>query len=418
MSDTDRLLIVDDERYVRKYLADVGRRLNFQVATASNREEFERKLPSFWPSVILLDLQMPGCDGIQMLKMIREMKSDAKIILVSGVDERTLNTASRLGEILGLNMDGVLRKPVLIGAMRSKLNKSRDVRAAVDADDLKKAIENGEIRPVYQPKVTRDAEGNWTMSEAEALARWHRDDSVTILPSEFISVADQYGLLGELTDSLLQQVAKQLRKWRDAGLNMTAAVNMSPSILADSNVPDKLESLMRHYDLDNSNLILELTETEVMQNPELAMEILGRIRLKGFGLSIDDFGTGYSSLEQLYRMPFNELKIDRFLIRDINSRIEAATIVEAMITLGHKLNLSVCAEGVESQHVLTFLLEAGCDKFQGYHIGRPASAEALQKCVREFNNTGFDSLGWNSGEASSELVADIKPNRPMPLLCL
>ena len=117
-------------------------------------------------------------------------------------------------------------------------------------------------------------------------------------------------------------------------------------------------------------------------------------------------------------MPFNELKIDRFLVRDIGTRLEAADIVEAIITLGHKLRLSVCAEGVESQHALSFLLESGCDKFQGFYIGRPVSAEALEQRAREFEARGFESLGWQSDAAPLESCESAEKRRSLPLLCL
>ena len=153
-----------------------------------------------------------------------------------------------------------------------------------------------------------------------------------------------------------------------------------------------------------------------MQDAELAIEVLGRIRSKGFGLAIDDFGTGYSSLEQLYRMPFSELKIDRFLVREIGKRLEAATIVEAIIMLGHKLGLQVCAEGVESQQVLSYLLEAGCDKFQGYYVGRPVSAAAFEQRKRRFDESGVESLGWAAEQSTADIVEDAAQSRSMPLL--
>jgi len=221
-----------------------------------------------------------------------------------------------------------------------------------------------------------------------------------------------------LTQSLLQQVVLQLRHWESRNIRITASVNVSPSLLTDSTFPDQLENLMREHKLDNSRLILELTESAVMHNAELALEILSRLRLKGFGLSIDDFGTGYSSLEQLYRMPFNELKIDRFLVREMGVRGEAAAIVEAIIAMGHKLKLAVCAEGVESAEVLTSLLESGCDKFQGYLIGRPASAEALEEGIRSFEKTNFPAAGWNAAQKPATHASKSAVRSSMPLLSL
>ena len=415
---THRLLIVDDEKGVRDYLARVSRSLGYDVATAADQEAMQRKLATHRPTVILLDLQMPGFDGIQALKLLKDQQSDAKIILVSGMDSRTLTTATQLGEILDLNMGGTLQKPVLIDALREKLNMARSSGDSVSYDELRAAIDNGDIRPVYQPKIVQGLEGSWTIAETESLARWHREDSVVVLPSEFISIADEAGLLPALTRSLLRQVAGQLQRWDDNGLHLTVAVNISPSILTDREFPDQLEALMLEYELDNERLTLELTESAAMQNAGLAMEILGRLRIKGFGLAIDDFGTGYSSLEQLYRMPFNELKIDRFLVRELGKCSEAAAIVEAIIALGHKLKLTVCAEGVESQQALAQLVDAGCDKFQGYFVGRPMLADALEERVREFEKTGFAAAGWNADPERPTPQPKPAPRSPLPLLSL
>ena len=414
-----RLLIVDDEKSVRDFLARVSRSLGYDVATAADQETMRRKLASHAPTVVLLDLQMPGFDGIQALKLLKDQESDARVVLVTGMDQRTLTTATQLGEILDLNMGGALQKPVLIDALREKLNTVRSTRDSISHDDMRAAIDSGEIRPVYQPKIVQGFEGRWTIAEIESLARWHREDSVVVLPSEFIGIAEEAGLLPALTHALLRQVVGQLQRWDSKGLHLTAAVNISPSILTDRAFPDQLEALMLEHELDNERLTLELTESAVMQNAGLAMEILGRLRIKDFGLAIDDFGTGYSSLEQLYRMPFNELKIDRFLVRELGKSTEAAHIVEAIIALGHKLKLTVCAEGVETMEVLTQLLDAGCDKFQGYFIGRPVSADALEERVREFERNGFAAAVRSSGDSDKPKPPGTPASTsPLPLLSL
>ena len=143
----DKLLIIDDEKGVREYLAAACRRLNFVASTAVGREAVVRKLTTFDPSVILLDLQMPGEDGIQILKVLKDHKSQARIILMSGLDKRTLATATQLGKIFGLNMDGSLEKPILIGELRRKLCNAKAEHWGVDADQLQEAIARGEIVP-------------------------------------------------------------------------------------------------------------------------------------------------------------------------------------------------------------------------------------------------------------------------------
>lgn len=412
----DKLLIIDDEKGVREYLAAACRRLNFVATTAVGRDAVVRKLTTFNPSVILLDLQMPGDDGIQILKVLKDHKSTARIILMSGLDKRTLSTATQLGKIFGLNMDGSLEKPILIGELRRKLCNAKAEHWGVDADHLQEAIARGEIVPSYQPKATRAADGKWSIDEVEVLARWHRPDAEVILPSAFIEIAEEAGLLPALTRSIVRQTLVQLAAWDKEDINLTASVNLSPSLLTDAAFPEQLSALTEEFGVDNSRLTLELTESALTQNAGLAIEILSRMRIKGHNLAIDDFGTGYSSLEQLYRMPFNELKIDRFLVRDIGTRAEASTIVETIIMLGHKLGITVCAEGVETKESLDFLVNAGCDKVQGYYVGRPSSARIVEKRIMEFQAGGFsdNSDDTDEGEIGPHARA---ADQPAPIHC-
>jgi len=278
------------------------------------------------------------------------------------------------------------------------------------ADELSAAINNGEIKPNYQPKVVRSADGSWSISEVEALARWHREDGETEYPREFNQVAEDAGLLPKLTDSILQQVSSQLQEWESRGRSIAAAIDVAPSLLTDPLFAERLVSIMKEHALDNSRLTLEVEETVAMQDPGEFVEVLEELRALGFGLAISNFGTGHSSVEQLHRMPFNELKIDRFLVREMGAGNGSALIVEALVMIGHKLNMSVCAEGVESRKVLESLFTAGCDKLQGYYLGRPSSAEALEVRAQHFDQTGF------APDTKPDGVDDSETARILPIL--
>ncbi len=381
----NRLLVVDDEEDIADYLCTVGQGLGFSTLAVSNDNEFMHALSDFAPTVILLDLQMPGKDGIELLKVLRESHCDAQIVLVSGLDDRTIATASQFGQVLGLNITATLPKPVLLDELRAVLDVSRHASPNITVDDVRSAIKAGEITAYYQPKAVLNRNGEWRISEAEALARWHRSDEDIVMPADFIGLANDAGLLPDLTLDIIKQVIREIEAWGRKGLSMCVAVNLSPSMITDKAFPDELEALMQHRGLANSQLILEITESEVMRYTAVSMEILGRFRIKGFGLAIDDFGTGYSSLEQLYRMPFNELKIDTTFIRNIDVCDSARTIVEATVMLGTKLGLSVCAEGVESQKTLDFLARIGCNKAQGFYISQAVPANELVQVIRAWN---------------------------------
>jgi EAL domain-containing protein (putative c-di-GMP-specific phosphodiesterase class I) len=293
------------------------------------------------------------------------------------MDPRTLSTASQLGEVLGLHMSATLQKPIAMHALRRELRRVMHESQPVTTVRLAAAIESGKIRPHYQPQVTRDEDGGWSITEVEALARWHQPDGTVLMPDNFIGLADENDLLKSLTDSMLNQVVEQISRWNKKGIRLRAAVNLSPSLLTDSEFPDELERLMQRHEVDNRQLVLEVTEHVVIEYSASTIEVLGRLRVKNFGLAIDDFGTGYSSLEQLYRMPFDKIKIDRSFIKRAVSSKDMRIIIEAIVLPGHKLGMSVCAEGVETQSAFDFLASTGCDQQQGFLIGRPVSASEL-----------------------------------------
>jgi EAL domain-containing protein (putative c-di-GMP-specific phosphodiesterase class I) len=163
------------------------------------------------------------------------------------------------------------------------------------------------------------------------------------------------------------------------------AVNLSPQLLNDLAFPDQVARMASQMGADARRIVFEVTETAAMFDPGTTMDVLTRMRVKNFGLSIDDFGTGYSSLKQLYLMPFSELKIDTSFVRDVFAHEDARTMVETMVLLAHKLRLTACAEGVETQEILDFLDSVGCDRAQGYFIGKPMPGTVLEGAVREWN---------------------------------
>jgi EAL domain-containing protein (putative c-di-GMP-specific phosphodiesterase class I) len=173
--------------------------------------------------------------------------------------------------------------------------------------------------------------------------------------------------------------------WHQNGVQIGVAVNFNVGLLADLEVPDRLELLMREYDLDPRYLTLEFTEIAPLEEPRMMIDIMTRLRLKGFRLSLDDFGTGYSSFTQLTRMPFNEVKLDRSLMEDVPGRPESETILRALVQLGQTLGITVCAEGIDREDLLHFLKELGCNRLQGHLISRALSSAEMQEFYHRWN---------------------------------
>jgi EAL domain-containing protein (putative c-di-GMP-specific phosphodiesterase class I) len=382
----NKLLVIDDQPDLCEFISEAALSLGFETMAVTEPDAFRRAVQDFQPTVVVLDLQMPGADGIELLRYLGERGSKAQVLVASGMDQRVLATAEQIGRSQGLSMLGALQKPILLNDLEATLRRCLRGDTPVTPAALAAALDKREILVHYQPKATRVAPGKWIVEGVEALARWQHPTLGFISPARFIPLAEKNGLIRRLTEQVLEMSLAQCRTWDAAGLQLSVAVNLSPQLLNDLSFPDQVARMAAQVGADARRVIFEVTESAAMFDPGTTMDVLTRMRVKNFGLSIDDFGTGYSSLKQLYLMPFSELKIDTSFVRDVFAHEDARTMVETMILLAHKLRLTACAEGVESQEVLDFLDAADCDRAQGYFIGRPMLGTALEVAVREWNS--------------------------------
>ena len=380
-----RLLIVDDDADARRFVNTIGVRLGFEVLELADVKAFDEVLLDFSPSLIVLDLQMPEADGVSLLRQMAVSKNKAKIVLLSGCDERVLNTVQELAHAQGLSCAGVLRKPASAEAFEKVIRDAGASITEVQHQDIREALANGNLEVYYQPQITRQ-DGRWAIDSAEALLRWNHPTYGAIAPSTFIPIAEASGLMSLITDFVVLQVAEQMPVWRKSGLDVAVAVNLSPVCINDLELPDRLQALLREYELPGSALTMEITETRKFLDSTKCMDILSRLRMMGVGLSIDDFGTGTSSLQQLYRMPFNELKLDGSFVSKVTASEEARVIVRSTVDLAHALKMTVCAEWVESFEIFAYLETIGCDKMQGYLISEAVRAAKFGEVVDKWNS--------------------------------
>ena len=251
------------------------------------------------------------------------------------------------------------------------------------AADLAAALAAGQLFLEYQPKLDCRL---GRITGAEALVRWRHPTRGIIQPNEFIALAEETGLIHGVTDWVVATAAAQAASWRaeNLGLEVAVAVNFSARDLVDLDLPDRLEQYCRAGGSDPAFLTLELTETGAMREAVQMMDVLTRLRLKGFKLSIDDFGTGYSSLVQLQTMPFTEIKIDLSFVTQMMNNAGCRVIVEIIVDLARKLELRSVAEGVEDDATLKTLIDLGCDTAQGYYISRPIAADLMPQFVANY----------------------------------
>jgi EAL domain-containing protein (putative c-di-GMP-specific phosphodiesterase class I) len=235
------------------------------------------------------------------------------------------------------------------------------------ATALQLAVERGELSLVYQPKIAFES---GSVVGVEALTRWQHPTSGTVDPSTFIPLAERAGIIDSLTEWVFDTALKQWVVWRDQGVSMNIAVNVSALTLRNVDFPDLLQRRCQLGGVPPEHVTVELTEGATQHVVRL-LDTLTRFRLKGIRVALDDFGTGYSSLLQLRQLPFSELKIDQCFVEDLATAEESRLIVKSVIDLAHALGLTAVAEGVESLEALELLARMGCDQVQGYFIARP-----------------------------------------------
>ncbi|MDG4790886.1 bifunctional diguanylate cyclase/phosphodiesterase [Micromonospora sp. WMMD1102] len=246
--------------------------------------------------------------------------------------------------------------------------------------DLPRAVADQEFTVNFQPIVDL---GSGEVVAAEALARWRHPARGTIDPLRFLETVERSGLLPAFAEAVLDQSLIAVNTWREAGFDLPVAVNVSPRSLLDARFPSSVLARLRAHDLPPDRLVLELTETLTLSQLEVVDQVLGQLRDAGIQLALDDFGTGYSSLSVLSRIPVHELKIDRGFVTAMETSAEAAAVIRSTVDLGRSLNLSVVAEGVESEPQRRALWELGCVAGQGHLFARPMPAARLLAALHQ-----------------------------------
>lgn len=388
-----RLYIVDDDLAVCNLLKTVSLSLFSDIDLFDSGKAFLQESISSG-DIVILDLMMPDFDGIEVIRFLANNELFPKLILISGYDQGVLYSAQRLANDYGLEVLDVFTKPIAIDKLTHVLttftskadelpinvnniklkNKTASDEFTPSIKDIERGIEKHQFILYFQPQIsTRSNE----LLGAEALVRWLHPIHGMIFPDKFISLAEKSGVIDSLTTEILDLAIQQCCQWRDQDILVKVSINISAGNISSLQVPEQLQSLIQSNYLDPSMIVLEVTESALMGNLTKSLDILTRLRLKGFQLSIDDFGTGFSSLSQLHKIPFTELKIDQSFVKDMAEDPECFAIVETCVMLGHKLNMEVVAEGVETLEALSLLTQMGCDIAQGYYIARPMPAEAF-----------------------------------------
>ncbi|TAL00926.1 MAG: EAL domain-containing protein [Rhodospirillaceae bacterium] len=383
----NRLLIIDDDQDIGELFIDIGESLGYAVIHTDDPDQFKRYVREWHPTVIVTDLQMPNADGITILRFLAAIETPAKIVIISGMGPKIIHFAETIAQHRGLALAATITKPFVLAEVQAILDRLK-APSELAAEALRLAIENDEIQIFLQPKCqvsTGEVVG------AEALARWVHPRLGIISPNVFMAIAELGNLTGPILTRVMTQAVAQIKTWSTQALDLPVAINISARDIDALDLPDHLEAICARAGVPCDRIILELIEGSSLDVSADALDVLTRLRIKGFHLSIDDFGTGFSSLLRLRQLPFSELKIDRSFISSIRSEDDSMVIVKTIIAMAASLGMNCVAEGIEDAATVQRLLEWGCSMGQGYYFGRPMPPDQFDEWMRSSGNTNTGS---------------------------
>ena len=397
------IFVLDDEPVICELVAGAAKAKGFAADFVTKSDLFPLVYNSSL-DVIFLDLSMPGMDGVEIIRFLAEQESTVGLVLMSVHEDTVLHAVRDLAIDHGLAVHGILRKPIMLGELTavfdslaeldSRLLSNRVLGSSLpqagsdelpSAADLEMAIANGGLSVAYQPKI--DIPTNRIVG-FEGLARWRHPEKGAIPPGYFIPLAEEYDLIDDLTTYMVEAVTDDMANNVSIFEDMKISLNISEKMLSDLSLPERIVAKISSKNLNTKDFTFEITENTINSNPKSALDVLTRLRLKGFTLSIDDFGTGHSSLSRLRKIPFNEIKIDKSFVATFESDIENRIIVENTISLAKKLSLTVVAEGIEKRIHLDLLKSLGCDVGQGFYFSRPMAVDGLLAWVTAWGESG------------------------------
>ncbi|SMC18112.1 EAL domain, c-di-GMP-specific phosphodiesterase class I (or its enzymatically inactive variant) [Andreprevotia lacus DSM 23236] len=389
----ESLLIVDDSAVQRQHTAMLARECGITlIYEAGNGNEALELLAMLTlpPNLMIIDLEMPGMDGVELIQQLQQRGIDIPFVVASSREGALINSVETMTHALGLAVLGALQKPLSLAQLRTAFSRydrapgksfaqTMDVLTPVSPAELEQAIKSGDIVPYFQPKVDMRT---GMIKGVEALARWHHPSLGMIPPDRFIPLAEQEGLIYALTLAITEKSLAQAAAWNKRGLRLSVAINLSPRLLDSTSFVPEVSDMLDQHALPADQVVWEITESSVVANLGMALGTLARLRLKGFGLSIDDYGTGFSSMQQLARIPFTELKIDRSFVHGAHERHHLRVILQSALDMASRLDLVSVAEGIETLDDWRLLQDSGCALGQGFLIAKPMPAEELPQWLK------------------------------------
>jgi EAL domain-containing protein (putative c-di-GMP-specific phosphodiesterase class I) len=385
-----RALIVSANDALREKLIDEAVKLHLSVRAIRLSEELPAILRSNGFDWIILDLEADEEARLAIIRTLSQQSALAGIVLVSQ-DEIALASARAISAAHGLKVVGLLSRafsPMALGTALGRRVRGRAGRATARPEAIlgrRKSIPADQIVIHYQPVIGIE---DGRIRGVEALVRWRHPRHGLLKPDSFISEAERSGVIIALTWRVLEKVVRQQVAWQARGLQLAVAVNISALFLTSLERADEILALLRSEGLDPRRLTLEITESEAARNPPVARALLSKLRGAGVTVSMDDYGMGFSNLERMRLLPFDDLKIDRWLVARLEHSREARRTVEMLVTLAAEQKFSVTGEGIETEQQLHVLKELGCHFGQGYLIAHPMPGDRVRGWIGRMMEAG------------------------------
>lgn len=376
------LLVLEDHIFQRDVAITFLKQIGIQriLEASEGQEALDRlRTAAFLIDVVLCDLMMEGMDGVEFIRNLAEANLSPALILVSGMETAVISSVENMAQAHDLRVLGTIEKPLSVQKLANLLEKFEPVRSVAvakdtyepTAEDLSGGLDRGEFVPYFQPEVDFQT---LIPRGFEVLARWQHPTRGVLRPARFLGAIGKHELMNIFTRSMLEASLRELRRWQQEGLDVSISVNLSLSYLGQANVADSIDQMVKERGLSAEKIMVEVTESSAASRLATVLENLARLRMNGFGIAIDDYGTGYSTMQQLSRIPFTQLKLDRSFVAGATNKTSLRTILESSLQLAKKLNLQSVAEGIELESEWSLLKSMGCDLAQGYYIAMPMPA--------------------------------------------
>ncbi len=389
-----RFLIAEDDEFQRHWLNVMLRKLGaLHIAEAENGRVALTMLQDRNASVDIsfVDLNMPDMDGIELVRHLANSDSQTAIVLTSALGSALLFSVETMSKAYGVHLLGTFEKPATPEVLQNLIAQYQPPQARQDRvkkalpvftlQEIRDGIRAGQFEPFFQPKVEL-ATGK--VKAVEAFVRWHHPQYGLVTPPAFIPILEASGHMEDLTWAVIERAIAACRAWHDQGLMLAVSINLSATSLAEPGLAEKILAYIAQHGIEPQYLTIEITELMAMTDVPVCLENLARLRMKGFGLSIDDYGTAHSNVQQLLRIPFLDLKIDRSFVAGASQNKQMHIALSSCLELAKKLHRNSVAVGVETREDWDLLRDLGCTYAQGFYIAKPMERAAVPGWIDEW----------------------------------